>query len=86
MPLSQSSTIEEWERTIERLLASIRRRMDKASGEVVNDPISEGEVKKLMGPAGPSQTMREGSAEVIDMRKPWVEGPKGKKVSKFLLS
>ena len=63
MPLSQSSTVKEWERAIERLLASIRRRMDKASGEVVNDPISEGEVKKLTGPAGPSQTMREGSAE-----------------------
>ena len=60
--------------------------MDKASGEVVNDPISEGEVERLTGPAGPSQTMREGLAKVIDMRKLWVEGPKGKKVSKFLLS
>ena len=55
--------------------------MDKASGEVANDPISEGEVEKLTGPAGPSQAMREGSSEVIDMQKPWVEGPKGKKVS-----
>ena len=55
--------------------------MDKASGEVANDPISEGEVEKLTGPAGPSQTLRESSPEVIDMWKPWVEGPKGKKVS-----
>ena len=55
--------------------------MDKALGEAANDPISEGEVEKLTGQAGPSQMMRESSHEVIDMRKPWVEGLKGKKVS-----
>ena len=32
--------------------------------------------------AGMSAMLREGSAEVIDMRKSWIEGPKGKKVSK----
>ena len=52
MPLTPSSTIEERECAIERLLASVRRRMDKASGEVTNDPISEGEVERLTGPAG----------------------------------
>ena len=55
--------------------------MDKVSGKVANDPISEGEVEKLMGQAGLSQTLRESSSEVIDMQNPWVEGPKGKKVS-----
>ena len=74
MPLTPSSTVEERECTIERLLMSVRCQMDKASGEVTNNPISEGKVEKLTGPAGPSQTLREGSPKVIDMRKPWVEG------------
>ena len=80
MPLTPSSTVEEQECAIERLLASVRRQMDKVLGEVANDPISEGEVERLTGPVGPSQTMRESSPE-IDTWKPWVEGPKGKKVS-----
>ena len=81
MPPIPSSTVEEQECAVEWLLASVRGQMDKASGEVVNDLISEGEVKQLTGQAGLSQTLRESSPEPINMRKPWVEGPKGKKVS-----
>ena len=47
MPLTPSSTIKEQERAIEWLLASVCRQMDKASGEVANDLISEGEVEQL---------------------------------------
>ena len=61
---------------IEGLLASVRNRIENA--KVAAEPQSEGEVEAL---AGMSVTLREGSAEVIDMRKSWIEGPKGKKVS-----
>ena len=64
-------------RSIEELLATIRHRIESAKDVV--EPQSEGEVEAL---AGMSMTLREGSAEVIDMRKSWIEGPKGKKVSK----
>ena len=67
MPLTPSSTVEERERAIEQLLASVCHQMDKASGEVANDPISEGEVEKMTGQVGPSQTLRENSSEPIDM-------------------
>ena len=46
--------------------------------ENVVEPHSEGEVEAL---AGMSAMLREESTEVIDMRKSWIEGPKGKKVS-----
>ena len=62
---------------IEGLLASVRNQIENA--KVAAEPQSEGEVEAL---AGMSATLREGSAEVIDMRKSWIEGPKGKKVSK----
>ena len=71
-PASSSIT-----RNIEGLLASVRNRIENA--KVAVEPQSEGEVEAL---AGMSVTLREGSAEVIDMRKSWIEGPKGKKVSK----
>ena len=61
---------------IEGLLASVRNRIENA--KVAAEPQSEGEVETL---AGMSATLREGSAEVIDMRRSWIEGPKGKKVS-----
>ena len=64
-------------RSIEDLLANIRHRIENA--KVAMEPQSEGEVEALVGM---SMTLREGSAEVIDMRKSWIEGPKGKKVSK----
>ena len=64
-------------RNIEDLLASIRHWIENA--KVAVEPQSEGEVEAL---AGMSTTLREGSAKVIDMRKSWIEGPKGKKVSK----
>ena len=63
-------------RDIEGLLASIRNRIENA--KVAAEPQSEGEVEALVGM---SATLREGSAEVIDMRRSWIEGPKGKKVS-----
>ena len=63
--------------SIEDLLATIRHRIENAKSIV--EPQSEGEVKAL---AGMSVTLREGSAEVIDMQRSWIEGPKGKKVSK----
>ena len=46
--------------------------------KVAVEPQSEGEVEAL---AGMSATLREESPEVIDMRRSWIEGPKGKKVS-----
>ena len=63
--------------SIEGLLATVRHWIKNA--KVAVEPQSEGEVEAL---AGMSATLREGSAEVIDMRKSWIEGPKGKKVSK----
>ena len=64
-------------RSIEDLLATKHHWIENA--KVAVEPQSEGEVEAL---AGMSTTLREGSAEVIDMRKSWIEGPKGKKVSK----
>ena len=64
-------------RSIKDLLATVRHRIKNAKAIV--EPQSEGEVEAL---AGMSATLREGSAEVIDMWKSWIEGPKGKKVSK----
>ena len=64
-------------RSIEDLLATIRHRIENAKSVV--EPQSEGEVEAL---AGMSAMLREGSAEVIDMQRSWIEGPKGKKVSK----
>ena len=63
--------------SIEELLATVRHQIESAKDVV--EPQSEGKVEAL---AGMSVTLREGSAEVIDMRKSWIEGPKGKKVSK----
>ena len=71
-PASSSIT-----RDIKGLLASIRNQIENA--KVAAEPQSEGEVEAM---AGMSATLREGSAEVIDMRRSWIEGPKGKKVSK----
>ena len=62
--------------SIEDLLATVCHQIENAKSVV--EPQSEGEVKAL---AGMSATLREGLAEVIDMRKSWIEGPKGKKVS-----
>ena len=70
-PASSSIT-----RDIEGLLASVRNWIENA--KVIAEPQSEGEVEAL---AGMSAMLREGSAEVIDMRRSWIEGPKGKKVS-----
>ena len=61
---------------IEGLLASIHNRIENA--KVAAEPQSEGEVETL---AGMSTMLREGLADVIDMRRSWIEGPKGKKVS-----
>ena len=71
-PASSSIT-----RDIEGLLASVRSRMENA--KVAAEPQSEGEVEVL---AGMSATLREESPKVIDMQRSWIEGPKGKKVSK----
>ena len=71
-PASSSIT-----RNIEDLLASVHHRIENA--KVTVEPKSEGKVEAL---AGMNATLREESAEVIDMRKSWIEGPKGKKVSK----
>ena len=70
-PASSSIT-----RNIEDLLASVHHRIENA--KVAVEPQSEGEVEAL---AGMSATLREKSPEVIDMRRSWIEGPKGKKVS-----
>ena len=64
-------------RSIKDLLATICHRIENAKDVV--EPQSEGEVEAL---AGISTTLREGLAEVIDMQRSWIEGPKGKKVSK----
>ena len=63
--------------SIKDLLATVHHRIENAKDVV--EPQSEGEVEAL---AGMSAMLREGSAKVIDMRKSWIEGPKGKKVSK----
>ena len=63
-------------RNIKDLLASVRHRIENA--KVAVEPQSEGEVEAL---AGMSTTLREESPKVIDMRRSWIEGPKGKKVS-----
>ena len=62
--------------SIKELLATVRHQIESAKDIV--EPQSEGEVEALVGM---SATLREGSAEVIDMRRSWIEGPKGKKVS-----
>ena len=64
-------------RSVKDLLATVRHRIENMKDVVV--PQSEGKVEAL---AGISVMLREGSAEVIDMRRSWIEGPKGKKVSK----
>ena len=64
-------------RSVEDLLATICHQIENAKSVV--EPQSEGEVEAL---AGMSATLREELPEVIDMWKSWVEGPKGKKVSK----
>jgi hypothetical protein len=74
-PASSSIT-----RDIEGLLASVRNRIENT--KVAAEPQSGGEVEAM---AGMSATLREGSAEVIDMRRSWIEGPKGKKVSEVFL-
>ena len=63
--------------SIEDLLATIRHWIKNVKS--VMEPQSEGKVEALVGM---SMTLREGLAEVIDMWKSWIEGPKGKKVSK----
>ena len=70
-PASSSIT-----RNIKGLLASVRHRIKNM--KVAVEPQSEGEVEAL---AGMRATLREESPEVIDMRRSWIEGPKGKKVS-----
>ena len=62
--------------SIEDLLATVRHRIESTKDIV--ELQSEGEVEALVGM---STTLREGLAKVIDMRKSWIEGPKGKKVS-----
>ena len=64
-------------RSIEDLLATVCHRIENAKSVV--EPQSKGEVEAL---AGMSVTLREESPEVIDMQRSWIEGPKGKKVSK----
>ena len=70
-PASSSIT-----RNIKGLLASVRHRIENT--KVAVEPQSEGKVEAL---AGMRATLREESPEVIDMRRSWIEGPKGKKVS-----
>ena len=62
--------------SVEDLLATVCHQIENAKSVV--EPQSEGEVKVL---AGMSTMLREESTKVIDMRKSWIEGPKGKKVS-----
>ena len=64
-------------RSVEDLLATVRYRIENVKSVV--EPQSEGEVEAL---AGMSATLRDESPEVIDMWRSWIEGPKGKKVSK----
>ena len=63
--------------SVKDLLATVCHRIENAKS--VMEPQSEGEVEAL---AGMSVTLREELPEVIDMQKNWIEGPKGKKVSK----
>ena len=64
-------------RSVKDLLATVRHRIENAKSVV--EPQSEGKVEAL---AGMSAMLREESPKVmIDMRKSWIEGPKGKKVS-----
>ena len=60
--------------SVEDLLAIVRHRIENVKS--VMEPQSEGEVEAL---AGMSATLREELPEVIDMRKSWIEGPKGKR-------
>ena len=62
--------------SIEDLLATVHHWIENAKSVV--EPQSKGEVEAL---AGMSMTLREESTEVIDLRRSWIEGPKGKKVS-----
>ena len=71
-PASMSIT-----RSVKDLLATICHQIESVKSVV--EPQSEGKVEVL---AGMSATLREESTEVIDMQKSWIEGPKGKKVSK----
>ena len=64
-------------RSVEDLLATVRHWIENMKSIV--KPQSEGEVEAL---AGMSMMLREELTKVIDMRKSWIEGPKGKKVSK----
>ena len=64
-------------RSIEDLLATVRHWIENAKDIV--EPQSEGKVEVL---AGMSVTLREELPEIIDMQRSWIEGPKGKKVSK----
>ena len=61
-------------RSIEDLLATVRHQIENSKSIV--EPQSEGEVEVL---AGMSTTLREESPKVIDMRRSWIEGPKGKR-------
>ena len=63
--------------SIEDLLATVRHWIENVKSIV--EPQSEGEVEAL---AGMSAMLREELPEVIDMWRSWIEGPKGKKVSK----
>ena len=63
-------------RSIEDLLATVCHWIENVKSIV--EPQSKGKVKAL---AGMSAMLREESPEVIDMRRSWIEGPKGKKVS-----
>ena len=62
--------------SIKDLLATVRHWIENA--KVAVEPQSEGKVEALVGM---STMLREESPEVIDMRRSWIEGPKGKKVS-----
>ena len=63
--------------SVKDLLATVHHRIENAKSVV--EPQSEGKVEAL---AGMSAMLREESPKVmIDMRKSWIEGPKGKKVS-----
>ena len=62
--------------SVEDLLATVCHQIENVKSVV--EPQSKGEVEAL---AGMSATLREELTEVIDMRRSWIEGPKGKKVS-----
>ena len=63
-------------RSIKDLLATVRHWIENMKDVV--EPQSEGEVEALVGM---SAMLREESPKFIDMRRSWIEGPKGKKVS-----